>query len=147
MGADGDLVEEVEMDPHIAERRRWIMSEVQRKIIREHWFSYRLEREARSYWSIYPGVDRSSMYTVLQNYRKGKLDDPMNGQVNDPACENYDAARLRFQREFDHLFTMTVVLLKMYDLYGARMWMSHGLRVGPFQEYVRNVTSGIQSDS
>jgi hypothetical protein len=38
------------------------------------------------------------MYTVLLNYRKGKLDDPMNGQVNDPACENYDAARLRFQR-------------------------------------------------
>jgi hypothetical protein len=27
--------------------------------------------------------------------------DPMNGQINDPACENYDAARLRFQ-EFDH---------------------------------------------
>jgi hypothetical protein len=52
MGADGDLVEEVEMDPHIAERRRWIV-EVERKIIREHWFS-RLEREARSHWSIYP---------------------------------------------------------------------------------------------
>jgi hypothetical protein len=28
------------------------------------------------------------MYTVLLNYRKGKLDDPMNGQVNDQACEN-----------------------------------------------------------
>jgi hypothetical protein len=45
--ADGDLVEEVEMDPHIAERRRWIVG-IERKIIREHWFSYRLEREAEA---------------------------------------------------------------------------------------------------
>jgi hypothetical protein len=33
------------------------------------------------------------MYTVPE---PEKLDDPMNGQVNDPACENYDAARLLF---------------------------------------------------
>jgi hypothetical protein len=49
------------------------------------------------------------MYTVLLNYRKGKLDDPMNGQVNDPR-ENMMQQDFVF-KEFDHLFMICSVVV------------------------------------
>jgi hypothetical protein len=107
--------------------------ELERKIIREHWFSYRLEREARSHWSM---PSWPIIYVHRSELPKGKLDDPMNGQVNDPAWKLW-CSKTSFSK-FDHCLGDCRYVVNV-RLYGARMWMSHGLRFGPFGEYVRTL--------
>jgi hypothetical protein len=61
------------------------VSELERKIITANIGSVTgWNVKLRSHWSICPEVDRLSMYTVLLNYRKGKLDDEMAGSTIQP---------------------------------------------------------------